>query len=323
MKKLAATFLFLGLFLIPFLSSASVPMPTKTYSIGGLSFEIPVDTEETESIVDGITHHYLYPLNKIAPSRYKGGMIYVANSEIDLNSVSILSQEDVEDFYSGFFSVFESRENYQEVSAFTHYIGMDKYLHHRVFTELVKGSTYLNDTYYFIIDRNGYFIQFVSSPEKELVIPPRIKPLLLKTLNISDLYFQNTNLSLSMLSNLRAESNDHLAPEVYKTYEYKKIARNPYDYIGEPASFTGEVVQIMEHDLDVVLRVKLDNEDTSKNEVIYVDYVRSSEKESRILEYDHVRILGVLDGLETYSTVMSAQASVPRMIAYTIELLDD
>ena len=323
MKKLIAILLSLGLFIVPFVSAASDAMPTKTYSVDGLSFEIPIDTEDKQNVKDYTTYHFLYPLNRRAPAQFMGGMIYIAGLEVKRNMTSLYTLEDAEDYFTGFFSVFEEMEGYHELSAATHVLGVEKYLHHRVFTETKTGSTYHNDIYCFIIDDKVYCMQFASVPEKARIIPPRIKPLILRTLNISDFYYQNTNLSLSMLSKLRAESNDHINPEEYKPFEYKKIARNPYDYIGEPVSFAGEVIQVIEHDLDVVLRVKLDNEDTSKNEVIYVDYVRSSEKESRILEYDHVRILGVLDGLETYSTVMSAQASIPRMIAYTIELLDD
>lgn len=323
MKKLITVLLSLGLFLVPLLSIASDMMPTKTYHVDGLSFEIPVDTEEEHGVNDDNTYHFLYPLNRRAPERFMGGMVYIMSIETNRSAASLYTFEDAEDYYTGFFSAFEEREGYHDLSAATYVLGVEKYLHHRVFTELINGSIYHRDLYCFIIDNKVYCIEFTSVPEKGRIIPPRIKPLILKTLNISDFYYQNTNLSLSMLSKLRAESNDPINSEDYKPFEYKKIARNPYDYIGEPVSFTGEVIQVMEHDLDVVLRVKLDNEDASKNEVIYVDYVRSSEKESRILEYDHVRILGVLDGLETYSTVISAQASIPRMIAYTIELLDD
>lgn len=104
---------------------------------------------------------------------------------------------------------------------------------------------------------------------------------------------------------------------------YKQIARKPYDYEGKYARFTGKVIQVVESGLDTILRVKLNEEYQSTDDVLYVEYRRSDMRDSRILDDDKIALYGVLDGLETYSTVLNSQASIPRMIAYTIELLDD
>lgn len=104
---------------------------------------------------------------------------------------------------------------------------------------------------------------------------------------------------------------------------FKKISRTPYDYVGKYSSYTGTVIQVIENGLDTILRVKLNEEYQRTDDVLYVEYHRSNIRDSRILDDDKVTIYGKLDGLETYSTVLGAQASNPRMIAYYIDIWDD
>ncbi len=104
---------------------------------------------------------------------------------------------------------------------------------------------------------------------------------------------------------------------------YKQVARNPYDYVGKKAVFIGSVIQVIEKGLDTTLRVKLNKEYQRTDDIIYVEYRRSNIRDSRILDDDYIAIYGVLDGLETYETVLRAQASNPRIVAKYITLLDD
>lgn len=328
MKKIIALTLIISLLSgVSFsLASASDSTPTKTYDVLDMSFEIPIDTEVSQAVDGELTHHYLYPVSATNPGRLNGGVVYASEGELERgvwNSFTAFTLDDAEGFYSSFFSAFKENEGHTLLNAVTHSLGINKYLHHRVFTEVVNRSVYLNDAYCFLIDGKYYYLQFMSSSQLGQVIPSRIKPLILRSLSIDYFFLQTFSLPLSMLRMLREETVELIEPQEYRTFEYRKIARNPYDYKGELVVYTGKVIQVMEDGLNVTLRMKLDDEDPSISDVIYVDYVRSNERESRTLEGDHVTIYGALDGLETYSTVLRSQANIPRMIAYYIDLLED
>lgn len=99
-------------------------------------------------------------------------------------------------------------------------------------------------------------------------------------------------------------------------YEYKEIARNPNEYIGKAAKFTGKVVQVQESGKSVVLRVNVTKDKyNSWDDTIYVEYFRKDSNESRILEDDIIKIYGNLSGLKTYTTVLGSQLSVPQITA--------
>ncbi len=102
---------------------------------------------------------------------------------------------------------------------------------------------------------------------------------------------------------------------------YVDIARNPNNYAGAKAVFSGQVIQVQEYDENVVLRV-----DVTKNEygiwedTIYVDYRRKDTNESRVLEEDIVTLYGEIKGIKTYETVMGNQLSIPHLVAEYIEI---
>lgn len=101
-----------------------------------------------------------------------------------------------------------------------------------------------------------------------------------------------------------------------KTYDYKTIARDPSQYEGERAFFTGKVVHVMESGNYITLRVNVTKGKYGYDDTIYVTY-RRSESESRILKDDVITMWGKLDGLETYDTL---QASIPRLSAEYIQI---
>lgn len=99
-------------------------------------------------------------------------------------------------------------------------------------------------------------------------------------------------------------------------YSYKDIARNPDNYKGSKAKFTGKVIQVSEGWFNkVVLRV-----DVTKGEygiwddTVYVNY-KYSDGESKILEDDIITMYGTLDGRETYTSVLGAEITIPRFQA--------
>lgn len=104
-------------------------------------------------------------------------------------------------------------------------------------------------------------------------------------------------------------------------YDYRTLARNPDQYAGKAAVFTGKVVQVIEGDDEVALRVNVTKGkyDIWEN-TIYVNYTRESNTEDRILEDDIITIYGKLDGLKTYEATSGASISIPQIIATTIKI---
>lgn len=116
-----------------------------------------------------------------------------------------------------------------------------------------------------------------------------------------------------------------------KEYKYKDLERNPDEYKGEIGKFTGQVIQVSEGFLNnVVYRVNVtrnpeyDEESFLEDEwidTIYVSYKRS-EGEQRILEDDIISIYGELDGMETYTSVLSGRISIPSVKAKYIDIVE-
>lgn len=125
------------------------------------------------------------------------------------------------------------------------------------------------------------------------------------------------------IDDLLAEEKLHFIFWNCEALSFKQIARMPYDYLGKHAFFTGKVVQVIENGLNTILRIKLNDEYQRTDDILYVTYRRSDLRDSRILDDDRVTVYGVLDGLETYNTVLNAQASIPRLIAKYIHLEDN
>lgn len=115
-------------------------------------------------------------------------------------------------------------------------------------------------------------------------------------------------------------------------YAYKDISRNPNDYKGKLATFTGQVIQVQESTFlgqkSVTLRVNVTAEENQfvdggyiYEDTVYVTYY-PDENESRILEDDIVTLYGELDGLETYTSILGESISIPSMKAKYVEIKD-
>ena len=88
---------------------------------------------------------------------------------------------------------------------------------------------------------------------------------------------------------------------------YSDICRNPDNYKGRKAFFSGTVIQVQEGALgSVALRVQTDYG------IWYVTYTRK-EGESRILENDHITCYGECKGVETYLAVLGNTVTIPSM----------
>lgn len=106
---------------------------------------------------------------------------------------------------------------------------------------------------------------------------------------------------------------------------YKDIARNPNKQVGKNAIFTGKVIQAEYNAWNVTMRV-----DVTKNEyfdfyddTMYVEYLRKSSDEDRILEGDIITMYGTVMGLKTYETIFGAQVTIPYLIAEYIDILSE
>lgn len=104
-----------------------------------------------------------------------------------------------------------------------------------------------------------------------------------------------------------------------QSYSYKTIARDPDQYKGQKAVFTGKVVQVMESGGSISLRVNVTKARYFYEDTVYVSY-SPKDGEGRILEDDIITMWGTLDGIKTYETVMGASVSIPQLNAKYIQI---
>jgi len=102
---------------------------------------------------------------------------------------------------------------------------------------------------------------------------------------------------------------------IAKSYSYKDIARNPNDFIGNKAFFTGEVIQVGESESGktVGLRVNVTKGNYFYSDTIYVNYIKKDINESRILEHDIIKFYGDLAGIKKYTSIFGAEVSIPQV----------
>lgn len=139
------------------------------------------------------------------------------------------------------------------------------------------------------------------------------------------MYYYNSD-ELTSKSFLDYISVEDFKPKC-KEYEYKKIARNPNDYVQKPIKIKGEVIQVMEDGLDVNLRVNMtfnpyssDSKDGYYSDTVLIYYTKKDEDESRILENDIITVYGVFNGTVSYKSVLGAEVTVPSIIAVGIDI---
>jgi len=141
---------------------------------------------------------------------------------------------------------------------------------------------------------------------------------------------ENTTKSVDKETTTEPTTSKKEYKEACKKYEYKDIARNPNDYEGKMAKFTGQVIQVQESSFlgtkTLTLRVNVTAEENEFAEggylyedTVYVTYY-PSEDESRILEDDIITMYGELTGVETYDTVLGSTVTIPSMTAEYIDI---
>lgn len=101
---------------------------------------------------------------------------------------------------------------------------------------------------------------------------------------------------------------------------YEQVARDPDTYMGTAAHFRGKVSQVIEGDGFNVYMINVTADQYGLyTDAIYVQYTAPAGA-SRILEDDIVDIYGTMMGLQTYTTVLNAQKTIPAMMASYIDL---
>lgn len=97
---------------------------------------------------------------------------------------------------------------------------------------------------------------------------------------------------------------------------YDDLARTPKNYVGKKVKFQGKVVQVLENDEEVQLRLAVDGDyDT----IIYCVY-DSSLVSSRILENDQIIVMGLSTDLITYESTMGGKITIPSMLVQRIDV---
>ena len=116
-----------------------------------------------------------------------------------------------------------------------------------------------------------------------------------------------------------AEEKAAREAEEAKGYEtgitYDQLARTPDDYTGKKVKFYGKVLQVMEGDGEVDIRLAVDdNYDT-----VLLGVYDSSIVSSRVLEDDHITVYGKSAGLYTYQSTMGGKITIPSVLIEKIE----
>lgn len=116
-----------------------------------------------------------------------------------------------------------------------------------------------------------------------------------------------------------AEEEAARLAEEAKGYEtgisYDQLARTPDDYLGKKVKFYGKVIQVIENDSTVQIRLAVnDDYDT----VLLGEY-DSSIISSRVLEDDMITVYGVSVGTITYQSTMGGNITIPGV---SVEKID-
>lgn len=116
-----------------------------------------------------------------------------------------------------------------------------------------------------------------------------------------------------------------ISEEEYKascnSISYVDIARNPNEYVGQKAVFSGKVIQVQESGKRVVLRVNVTKGEYGIwDDTVYVDYQRKDDNESRVLEEDIITMYGEIKGIKDYTAIFGNQISIPHLKVEYIEI---
>ena len=106
-------------------------------------------------------------------------------------------------------------------------------------------------------------------------------------------------------------------------YNYKDVLRNPDEYQGKNAYWFGEIVQVVSKSknysvfrIDVTCEKYEYIEGYMCSDTVYVTYYGTDS----FIEDDMVKMWGVMNGTETYTTILGASVTIPKFTAKYMEL---
>ena len=105
-----------------------------------------------------------------------------------------------------------------------------------------------------------------------------------------------------------AREAEEKAKQGYDTgITYDQLARTPDDYEGEKVKFYGKVIQVLEGDKEIDLRIAIDGD----YDMVVLVYYPKTLLSSRVLEDDYITIYGTSMGIYTYESTMGGHITVP------------
>lgn len=124
---------------------------------------------------------------------------------------------------------------------------------------------------------------------------------------------ENERLAKEEAARLAKEEEEKIGYNTGITYD--QLARTPDDYNGKKIKFSGKVLQVMESDGQVSVRLAINSD---YNSILYVVY-KSDIVSSRVLEDDYITVMGLSKGLYKYEATSGATITIPCMLADIVE----
>lgn len=110
------------------------------------------------------------------------------------------------------------------------------------------------------------------------------------------------------LAEAEANKAEAAAKKGYDTLiTFNQLARTPDDYTGDKVKFTGKVLQVIEGESEINLRVAV-NSDYDKVILVYYPETMLAK---RVLEDDKITLYGTSRGLYTYESTMGGHITIP------------
>lgn len=97
---------------------------------------------------------------------------------------------------------------------------------------------------------------------------------------------------------------------------YSQLARTPDDYKGKKVKFEGKVVQVMQGDGEVQIRLAVNGD---YDNIVYGTY-NENIVSSRVLEDDYITIMGLSSGLLTYKSTMGGSITIPSVLIQKVDM---
>lgn len=96
---------------------------------------------------------------------------------------------------------------------------------------------------------------------------------------------------------------------------YEQLARTPDEYKGEKCKFKGKVIQVMEDENFVSIRLAVGG----GSNVLYAVIPSNILNNERILEDDYITVYGTSTGVITYTTVMGSELTIPSIVVSKLD----